>query len=85
MTVSCCRITDTWCPKIALHDVRPTLGAPQIATNMPNHLMKVLGTLPTQGIGLYVLVEKLVRVQLRAVAGKKEQPNLVTVGFQPRL
>jgi hypothetical protein len=57
----------------------------QIATNLANHLRKVLGTLPTQGIGFHVLVKEFIGLQLRAVAGKKEQPNLISVCFEPRL
>ncbi len=85
MTFSCYSVTNTWCPKIVLHDVRLTLGTPQIPTNLSNHLMKILGTLPPHGVGLHVLVEEFVRVQLWVVAGKEEPWNLVALDFQSGL
>ena len=43
----------------------------------------LVGAIFSDGIALHVLVEQFIRVQLRAIAGKKEKPNLIGPLFQP--
>lgn len=65
-------------PMELLNNQEPSLTAPQVAPNIFDQLGLVLCPVSADGIALDVLVQKLVRIQFRAVARQKK-----TVG--PRL
>jgi len=61
------------------------LSASQIRPHSAHHFRLILWALLTHRIGLDILVQKLVRIQLRAVAGQVEQPNLFPALVYPML
>ncbi len=85
MTLSGCRVLHTGCLKVALHDVGVPLRAPEIRANRGQHLSLVPGPLAPEGVGLDILVQELVRVQVGTVAGEEEHPDPLPVDLQPAL
>ena len=61
--------------------IRP--AAFEIATHGPHELRAVVGASSPHGVGLDVLVDHLVGVQLRTVSGHEEQPHLSGALFHP--
>ena len=64
-------------------NLRAMLSTSQIRSNPLHHIRLIFRTLPTHRIGLDVLVEKLVRIQLWTVTRQVEQPNLLLVSVYP--
>lgn len=66
------------------HDpLRSFLYGPEIAPNSRHHLLPVRRPLPSQCIGFGVVVQQLVRVQVRAVTGKLVQADSLPVPVHP--
>ena len=61
------------------------LGSADVASDDAAHVPAVDGSLAADGVGLHVLVEELVRVQLRALGREKERLGLRRVSFEPAL
>lgn len=61
------------------------MRAPQIRPNPLDHLRLIFGTLPPDGIGLDILIEKFVGIQLRAVARQIKQPDAFPIPIYPLL
>src|SRR5712692_10387410 len=61
------------------------LRTPQVAPQVFLHLRLVARTPPAQGVGLHVLIEQFVRVQVRAVAREEKEMNLLPVACHPSL
>lgn len=85
MFYTLCGVTDFRMPEISLHLLRLALGAPQVTSHIPDHLRLVAWTPAPNCVGLDILVEQLVRVEIRAVAGKEKEVNLPSVASQPSL
>ena len=51
----------------------------QMAAHGGDHLGLVGRSALAQGIGLYILIEQLVRVQFRAVAGQADQAKAIRI------
>ena len=83
-TSDCC-ITYMFFVKIPLDDPRLTLTTPKKASHIRNELLLIVSTLTSHGIALYVLIEHLVRIQLRTVSREEEQPHLFPLSGSPRL
>ena len=71
--------------KVLLDDPRLTLTTPKKASHIRNELLLIVSTLTSHGIALYVLIEHLVRIQLRTVSREEEQPHLFPLSGSPRL
>ena len=54
-------------------DLRSALCTPEVASDVVDHVVLVSGALATHGVGLDVLVEIFIGIELRTVAGKVEQ------------
>ena len=61
------------------------LNSADVASDDAAHVPAVDGSLAADGVGLHVLVEELVRVQLRALGREKERLGLRRVSFEPAL
>lgn len=59
------------------------LSASQIRSNLLYHFRSVFGPLSTDGIGLDILVEAFVRIQLRTIAWQVEHPDTFRMGLKP--
>lgn len=59
------------------------MRTPQIRPNLLHHLRLIFGTLPPDGIGLDILIEKFVGIQLRAVARQVKQPDAFPIPIYP--
>ena len=57
----------------------------QMTTHGSDHLDAVGRSALAQGVGLDILIEQLVRVQLRAVAGEDDQPQALVLSATKRL
>ena len=66
-------------------DVRFALAAPKVAPDLAHQLRLIAGALTPQGIAFNILVEQLVRVKLRTIAGEKNKPNPLFIFFDPVL
>ena len=69
-------VTSIRVPEVTADFLRPALGAPQEAPHVSYQRLFVTGAFPSHGVGLDVLVQKLVRVELGAVPGRKNEANL---------
>ena len=78
-------VTDARMAEIAAHLFWPVLGAPQESTHIPDQLGRGTRPLPPHCVGFDVLVEELVWIELRAVAGQEKQANLPPMAFYPSL
>jgi len=61
--------------EIGFHLFRSSLHTSQVRTDLPHHLRPILRPLPADGIGLDILIQILVRIQIRAVPRQKKQLN----------
>jgi hypothetical protein len=61
------------------------LGAPQVTPHVSHHLPLVVRTPPPCRVGLDILIEQFVWVEIRAVARQKKETNLLPVACQPSL
>ena len=78
-------VANVWMPKVATNLLRSPLGAPHEASDVGQQLAPVPRPGPSHHIGLDVVVEILVRVELGAVAGQADQANLPPVPCLPPL
>ena len=69
--------------KIIFDNLRSMLRTSQIRPNLPHHFRLVLRTISTYCIGLDILIEKFVRIQLRTVSRKVEQLNSFSIPIHP--
>ena len=59
------------------------LAIAQMRAHLPHQLKAMFGSAPTDGIGLGVVVEELVGIQVRPIGGKKEQLDLALLRRDP--
>ena len=69
--------------KIISDNLRSVLSASQIRPNLLQHFRLIVRALPTHRIGLDVLIEKFVRIQLRTVPRQVEQPEVLSMPMNP--
>ena len=69
--------------EIALHEISPSLPGQQVRPDGLHHLGQRVRTPAPHGVGLDVLVEHLVGIQLGAVGGQEDETDLVGVFLQP--
>ena len=67
-------VADELVPEEVLNDVGPMLGRAEVGADAADHLVAGCGPLATEGVGLDVVVEKLVGVEVGAV-GRQEEVN----------
>ena len=70
-------------PEIGSHGARVPLSNSQIRTNISDQLLLIPGTNATERLGLNVLIEQLLRIQIRTVGQQPEQSHLGSVPLQP--
>ena len=63
--------------------VGAALGTPQVTSHVSHHLRFVARTPPPDRVGLDVLIEQLVRIEIRAVAGQEHEANLPPMACHP--
>jgi len=61
------------------------LGASQIRSNLLHHFRSVFRTLPTDCVGLDILVKAFVWIQLRTVAWQEKHPDICLMDLEPTL
>ena len=83
MFYTSCGVADFWVTEVGSHFFGSTLGAPQVTSHVYHHLRFVAGAPPPNGVGLDVLIEQLVRIEIGAVAGQEEKTNLPSMAGQP--
>ena len=76
-------VLDVAFAKIVLHQLGPSLCDPKVRANVAHHFLDVHGTNTAQCVGLHILVQQFIRVQLRAVGGQKENSDLCSMLIQP--
>jgi hypothetical protein len=59
------------------------LGTPQVTSHVSHHLSFVARTPPPDRVGLDVLIEQLIRIEIRAVAGQENEANLPPMACHP--
>src|SRR3989337_1886602 len=69
--------------KVGTDDVGAALSRPQIGPDAADQFGLVDRTAAADGVGLDVLIQEFVRIQLRAVARKEEHPNLRRTAREP--
>ena len=69
--------------KIISDNLRSVLSASQIRPNLLQHFRLIVRALPTHRIGLDILIEKFVRIQLRTVPRQVEQPEVLSMPMNP--
>lgn len=74
-----CRIADVFFTKEVFDHLWLLLSTVQMTAHGGDHLRLVPRAALAQGIGLHILVEQLVRVQLRAIPGHHNQPQPLVV------
>ena len=79
----CCRITNVLMFKIISNNLRSVLSTSQIRPNLLQHFRLIVRALPAHRIGLDVLIEKFVRIQLRTVPRQVEQPEVFSMPMNP--
>ena len=77
MTLSHGRILHAGRPEVTLDDHRLPLGAPEVGAHGSKHLLVVPRPAPPERVRLHVVVQELVRVEIRAVTREEEQPEPV--------
>lgn len=78
-------IADARVVEVAFDLLRPSLSAPEIASYVSHELPLVARTLASHRVGLDVLVEEFVRIEVRAVAGQEEQAEARVMTPHPPL
>jgi len=69
--------------EVAADNIGTTLGAAQVRADVALQFRRVPGAPPADGVGLHVVVQILIRVQLGTVAGEEEERNPVRVVRHP--
>ena len=82
INISCC-VLNVFTQEIIGDDVRLALAAPEVAPDLAQQLRLIIGALTTQGIAFDILVEQLIRVKLRTIAGKENEPNPRLIFLHP--
>ncbi len=82
---SCCRVLDRFSLEITPDQVGLFLTAEQIPTNVSKHLRHIPGSKPSRCVGFHILIQQFIRVQIGAVAGEKDQPDLIGPRLHPLL
>jgi hypothetical protein len=67
----------------ASHLSWPALGAPEVPPHVVHRFGVVPGALPSDRVGLDVLVEELIGVEMRAVARQEEQAEMPAMALHP--
>jgi len=62
-----------------------TLSAPQVAPEITHHLPLITRAPSTQGVGLDILIEQLIGVEIGAVPGEEIEVNLLTMLSHPSI
>ena len=81
--ILCCRIANILMLEIISDNLRSVLSTSQIRPNLLHHFRLIFRALPTHRIGLDVLIEKFVRIQLRTVPRQVEQPEVLSMPMNP--
>jgi len=71
--------------KVASDNLRLSLSAPQVRPDLAHHFALVLRALAANRIGLHILVEQFIRIQLWTVSRQKDHPHGLAMGFEPLL
>ncbi len=66
-------VTHTWVVEVAADFRRLPLSAPKIPAHIGHQLALSVGALSSDRVGLDILVETLIRIEIRAVAREKDQ------------
>src|SRR3990172_11303252 len=77
------RVTNLRMPEIGPHLVGLALGTPQVPSHVAHHLRLVARTPSPNGVCFDVLIEQLVGIEIRAVAGQEEEAKLPLVAGHP--
>src|SRR3989304_8097514 len=83
MTYLRSRVSHVLFVKVGTDDGGAALRRAQIGSDAPDQFGLVDRTAAADGVGLDVLIQEFVRIQLRAVARKEEQPNLQRTAREP--
>src|SRR3989304_4748777 len=83
MTYSRSRVSHVLFVKVGTDDVGAALRRAQIGSDAPDQFGLVDRSASADGVGLDVLIQEFVRIQLRAVARKEEHPNLRRTAREP--
>ena len=78
-----CGVADFGVPEIGPHLFGAALGTPQVTPHVSHHLRLVAWTPSANCVCLDILIEQLVRIEIRAVAGQKKEANLPPLARQP--
>ena len=76
-------VTDFRMPEIGPHLVGSALDTPQVPSHVSHHLRSIARTSPPNGVRLDVLIEQLVGIEIRAVAGQEHEANLPPMACHP--
>lgn len=71
--------------KIVFDPFRTSLGAPKVAPNIFQQLHFVPGAFSAHRIGLHILIEQFIRVQLGAITGQEKKTHPQSMLFHPSL
>ena len=85
MFYTLCGVADFRVLEVGPYFLGAALGAPQVTPHVLHHLYLVARTPPPHRVGLDILIEQLVWVEIRAVAPKEKEVNLPPVACQPSL
>ena len=85
MFYTLCGVADFRVLEVGPYLLGAALGAPQVTPHVSHHVHFVARTPPSHRVGLDILIEQLVWVEIRAVARQKKEANLLPVACQPSL
>ena len=80
---SLCGVEDFRMTEVGPHLWGTALGTPQVTPHIAHHLGLGARTPPSQRVGLDILIEQLVRIEVRAVARQEKEANLPPMACQP--
>src|SRR4030067_1043118 len=83
MTYSRSRVSHVLFVKVGTDDVGAAVRRGQMGSDAPDQFGLVDRSAAADGVGLDVLIQEFVRIQLRAVARKEEHPNLRRTAREP--
>src|SRR5579872_5568126 len=69
--------------KVVLPQSGPSLSDVQVGAQVTHHLVDIWRTDAAEGVGLYILVQQLIRIQFRTVRGQAEYPDLFSALGEP--
>src|SRR5579872_4985757 len=69
--------------KVVLPQSGPSLSDVQVGAQVTHHLVDICRTDAAEGVGLYILVQQLIRIQFRTVRGQAEYPDLFSALGEP--